>query len=86
MFHEAATTYLLFGTLVSSVGMAMIVLHVIQRRNHLDDESLSDADRRFFEQQYRRRMQTSAFAVTLGALIGLFGYIRALETSPIFAT
>jgi len=86
MFHEAATTYLLFGTLVSFVGFGMIVLHVIQRRNHLDAESLSDADRRFFDQQYRRRMQTSALAVTLGALIGPFGYIRGLETSPIFAT
>ncbi|MCH2202423.1 MAG: hypothetical protein MK102_10680 [Fuerstiella sp.] len=86
MFREAATTCLLFGTLVSSVGFGMIVLHVIQRRNHLDTESLSDIDRRFFEQQYSRRMKTSALAVTLGALIGPFGYIRALENSPVFAT
>lgn len=86
MLNEAATTYLLFGTLVSSVGFGMIVLHVIQRRNHQEDDSLSGADRLFYDQQYRRRMQTSALTVTLGALIGLCGYIRALEQSPIFAT
>jgi Flp pilus assembly protein TadB len=86
MLNEAATTYLLFGSLVSTVGFAMIVLHVIQRRNHLDDETLSESDRRFYDHQYSRRMQTSALTVTLGALIGLCGYIPALETSPVFAT
>jgi len=86
MLNEAATTHLLFGTLVSSVGFAMIVLHVVQRRKHQEDASLSDSDSRFYDQQYRRRMQTSALTVTLGALIGLCGYIRALETSPVFAT
>ena len=64
----------------------MIVLHVVQRRNHLDDESLSETDRHFYDQQYRRRMQTSALTVTLGALIGLYGHIQANEQSPIFAT
>jgi hypothetical protein len=86
MLNEAATTYLLFGSLVSTVGFAMIVLHVIQRRNHLDDETLSESDRRFYDHQYSRRMQTSALTVTLGALIGLCGYIPALEKSPVFAT
>ena len=86
MLNEAATTHLLFGALVSSVGFAMIVLHVVQRRKHQEDASLSDSDSRFYDQQYRRRMQTSALTVTLGALIGLCGYIRALETSPVFAT
>jgi len=86
MFHEAATTYLLFGSLVSCVGIAMVVWHVVQHRRHTDDESLSEADQQFYEQQYRRRMQTSALAVTLGSLIGMFGYIPAMESSPIFAT
>jgi hypothetical protein len=86
MLNEAATTYLLFGALVSTVGFAMIVLHVMQRRNHLDDETLSESDRRFYDHQYSRRMQTSALTVTLGALIGLCGYIPALEKSPVFAT
>ena len=86
MFHEAASTYLLFGSLVSSVGIAMVVWHVAQHRRHADDESLSETDQRFYEQQYRRRMQTSALAVTLGSLIGLVGYISALESSPVFAT
>lgn len=86
MLNEAATTYLLFGSLVSTAGLAMIVLHVMQRRNHLDDETLSESDRRFYGHQYSRRMQTSALTVTLGALIGLCGYIPALAKSPVFAT
>jgi hypothetical protein len=86
MLSEATTTYLLFGSLVSTAGLAMIVLHVMQRRNHLDDETLSESDRRFYGHQYSRRMQTSALTVTLGALIGLCGYIPALATSPVFAT
>ncbi len=86
MLSEAANTCLLFGTLVSSVGFGMIVLHVVQRRNHMEDESLSETDRRFYDQQYRRRLQTSALTVTLGALIGLYGYIQALERSPLLAT
>jgi Flp pilus assembly protein TadB len=64
----------------------MIVLHVMQRRNHLDDETLTESDRRFYDHQYSHRMQTSALTVTLGALIGLCGYIPALEKSPVFAT
>jgi hypothetical protein len=86
MLNEATTTYLLFGSLVSTAGLAMIVLHVMQRRNHLDDETLSESDRRFYGHQYSRRMQTSALTVTLGALIGLCGYIPALAKSPVFAT
>ncbi len=86
MFREAASTYLLFGSLVSSAGLAMIFWHVVQHRRYLEDDSLSSRDQRFYDQQYRRRMQTSALTVTLGALIGLLGYIPALEASPVFAT
>jgi len=86
MLNEATTTYLLFGSLVSTAALAMIVLHVMQRRNHLDDETLSESDRRFYGHQYSRRMQTSALTLTLGALIGLCGYIPALAKSPVFAT
>ena len=86
MLNEAATTSLLFGSLVASVGFGMIVFHVLQRRNRLEDATLSDTDFRFYGQQYRRRMQTSALTVTLGTLIGLCGYIQALQTSPISAT
>jgi len=81
------TTYLWFGALVSCVGTGLIVLHVLQHRHHREDLGLSQPDRQFYDQQYRRRMQTSALAVTLGALIGLCGYLRtAFEKSPVFAT
>ena len=80
------STYLWFGALVSGVGTGLIVLHVIQHRRHRDDPGLAKADREFYDLQYRRRLQTSTLAVTLGALIGLCGYLRALEQSPVFAT
>lgn len=86
MLNEAASTCLLFGSLVSAVGFGMIVLHVVQRRKHEEDASLSEIDRHFYDQQYRRRIQTSALTVTLGALIGLYGYIEGLEQSPLLAT
>lgn len=78
--------YLAFGALVATIGIALICFHVRSHRIHLADDQLCDADRRFYQHQYFRRLQTSALAVTLGALIGLCGYLRAFEESPIFAT
>lgn len=77
---------LLFGACVSAVGLAMIASHVRKRRKDAVSESLSDEERRFLDRQYRRRMQTSALTVTVGALIGLCGYLRPFRESPIFAT
>jgi len=79
-------TYLAFGSLVAAIGIALVCFHVHAHRQHQRDSQLSDIDRRFFEAQYSRRMQTSALAVTLGALIGLCGYLKAMEDSPVFAT
>ncbi len=84
MFND--TAYLYFGTLVAIVGIGMVVLHVVHHRRHQENDTLSEADHKFYDQQYRRRMQTSALTVTLGALIGLCGYLKALEESPIFAS
>ncbi len=80
------TTYLAFGSAVAAVGIALIVVHVRSHRKHQADDELSEADHQFFDHQYARRMQTSALTVTLGALIGLCGYLRDFGDSPIFAT
>ncbi|MEQ9407906.1 MAG: hypothetical protein RIK87_09260 [Fuerstiella sp.] len=80
-------TCLAFGSAVAAVGIALVLFHVRAHRRHLADDELCDADHQFFEHQYARRMQTSALAITLGALIGLWGYLlRVFERSPIFAT
>jgi len=79
-------TYLGFGSLVAAVGIALVCFHVRQHRGHQRNADLAAPDRRFFEHQYVRRMQTSALTVTLGALIGLCGYLKAFEDSPVFAT
>jgi hypothetical protein len=81
-----ATTYLGFGSIVATMGIALVCFHVRAHRRHETDDDLSESDRQFFTHQYARRMQTSALTVTLGALIGLCGYLRAFEESPIFAT
>lgn len=80
------TTYLAFGACVAAVGIALIVVHVRSHRKHQADDELSESDHQFFDHQYARRMQTSALTVTLGALIGLCGYLHVFEDSPVFAT
>ena len=81
-----ATTYLWFGSMIAAVGIGLVMLHVRSHRQHRSDANLSPADLRFFESQYARRMQTSALLITLGALIGLCGYLKVFEDSPLFAT
>lgn len=81
-----ATTYLWFGSMISAVGIGLVMLHIRSHRQHRADEDLNASDLRFYEQQYSRRMQTSALLITLGALIGLCGYLKVFEDSPVFAT
>jgi len=81
-----ATTYLWFGSMIAAVGIGLVLLHVRSHRQHKSDGDLSPVDLRFYESQYARRMQTSALLITLGALIGLCGYLKVFEDSPIFAT
>ncbi len=81
-----ASTYLQFGSIVSLVGIALVWLHVRSHRRRKAEDELPEADTRFFEHQYSRRMQTSGLTVTLGGLIGLCGYAKIFENSPIFAT
>ena len=80
------TTYLAFGSFIAIIGMVLIFVHVAKQRSRLSGNSLSEEDHRFYSQQYRRRMQTSALTVTLGALIALCGQLNAFEESPVFAT
>ena len=79
-------TYLSFGSLVAAVGIALVCFHVKAHRRHQTDDELTESDHRFYDQQYSRRMQTSALTITLGALISLCGYIRVFDRSPVFAT
>ena len=81
-----ASTYLGFGAVISAVGIILVIVHVRSHRQHRKDSALTDADRKFYDRQYSRRLQTSGLLVTLGALIGGCGYVKALETSPVFAT
>lgn len=81
-----ASTYLGFGFAIAAVGIALVLFHVRSHRRHQTDKELSEKDQAFYAHQYARRMQTSGLLVTLGALIGGCGYVKALEDSPIFAT
>jgi len=77
--------FLAVGALVWLFGIAMVLWHVRQRRVALNDVSLVPADLKFSEQQYRRRLQTSALTITLGALIAMCDYLPQFRTSPGFA-
>lgn len=79
------TTCLAFGSVVAAVGIALVFFNVRAHRLHQANTDLSEEDHRFFDDQYSRRMQTSALTVTFGALIGLCGYLQ-FKQSPIFAT
>ncbi|MCA9033497.1 MAG: hypothetical protein KDA91_00115 [Planctomycetaceae bacterium] len=86
MGPDTGHVFLLFGCIVAFFGICMVGWHVRQHRRHQEDLELSASDQRFFDHQYRRRMQTSALTVTLGALISLWDTLPAVAESPIFAT
>lgn len=77
--------FLAVGALVWLFGIGMVGWHVRQRRRALNDVGLAPADLKFAEQQYRRRLQTSALTITLGALIAMCDYLPQFRTSPGFA-
>ncbi|MCA9008750.1 MAG: hypothetical protein KDB01_03335 [Planctomycetaceae bacterium] len=82
-----ATSYLFIGVgaFVWFFGIAMVTWHVWRRRRFLNDLDVSPMELKFLEQQYRRRMQTSALTITLGALISMCDYLPQFRTSPGFA-
>lgn len=82
-----ATDYMFIGvgSLVWFFGIAMISWHVYRRRRYLSDAEILPTELKFLEQQYRRRMQTSALTITLGALISMCDYLPQVKTSPGFA-
>ncbi|MEZ6032345.1 MAG: hypothetical protein R3C17_04580 [Planctomycetaceae bacterium] len=82
-----ATSYLFIGVgaFVWFFGIAMVTWHVWRRRRFLNDLDVSPTELKFLEQQYRRRMQTSALTITLGALISMCDYLPQFRTSPGFA-
>jgi hypothetical protein len=83
---QADSAFLIVGALVAFFGIAMIALHVVQHRRHAENLELDADERGFYERQYRRRMQTSALTVTLGAMLALCEQIPEFRASPVFAT
>ena len=83
-----ATDYMFIGVgaLVWFFGIGMISWHVYRRLLYLNDAGLHPTELKFLEQQYRRRMQTSALTITLGALISMCDYyLPQFKSSPGFA-
>ena len=71
-----------FGAFLWLFGVSMVVAHVLQRRSALSRAVQEAADVQFVERRYRRRMQTSALTMTLGALIVLCDYLPPFRSSP----
>lgn len=83
---DADNAFLIVGALVAAFGIAMVAWHVAQNRRHAENHELSREDQLFYDRQYRRRMQTSALTVTLGAMLALCEQIPAFRASPVFAS
>ncbi len=77
--------FIAVGAFVWLFGIAMVAWHVRQRQKAVNDAGLPPADLKFAEQQYRRRMQTSALTITLGALIAMCDSLPQFRDSPGFA-
>ena len=77
--------FITVGAFVWLFGIGMVAWHVRQRRNAVNDAGLPPAELKFVEQKYRRRMQTSALTITLGALIAMSDYLPQFRSSPGFA-
>jgi peptidoglycan/LPS O-acetylase OafA/YrhL len=77
--------FITVGAFVWLFGIGMVAWHVRQRRNAVNYAGLPPAELKFVEQQYRRRMQTSALTITLGALIAMSDYLPQFRSSPGFA-
>lgn len=77
--------FITVGAFVWLFGIGMVAWHVRQRQNAVNDAGLPPAELKFVEQQYRRRMQTSALTITLGALIAMSDYLPQFRSSPGFA-
>lgn len=84
-FVGTTPAFIIVGAFVWLFGIGMVAWHVRQRRNAVNDVGLPPAELKFVEQQYRRRMQTSALTITLGALIAMSDYLPQFRSSPGFA-
>jgi hypothetical protein len=58
---------ILFAVFLLAISAALILWHVLAWRR-ADHGGLADADYRFYRQQYRRRLQSSALLGVVGAL------------------
>ncbi len=73
------------GALVCFFGIALVAWHIRHRRSVLGNPAVPASDLNFYAAQYRRRMQTSALTIALGALISLCDYPPIFQNSPAFA-
>ena len=72
----------LVGGCIVTFGVILIRSHIRSHRKQLADPKLEEADRRFADRQFRRRMQTSALLVGIGALIPVGDQLLPLQRAP----
>ena len=59
----------IFGGALVALGTGMILSHRKNRRRQRNDDSIDDAEWSHLTNRYRRRMQTSAMVILVGAMI-----------------
>ncbi len=76
----------LTGGCIVAFGLFLLRTHKRSWNVQQFDETLDDHERAFCERRYRRRMQTSAILMGLGAMISVGDGLLPLEKSPAWFT
>ena len=74
----------LIGGCIVTFGLVLLRSHVRSWSQQQVDDTLDDHERDFCERRYRRRMQTTAMLIGVGAMIPVGDQLLPLDKSPVW--
>ena len=74
----------LTGGCIVVFGLFLLRTHVRSWHQQQADTSLDDHERDFCERRYRRRMQTTAMLIGIGAMVSVGDQLLPLDKSPVW--
>ncbi|MFK7822196.1 MAG: hypothetical protein AB8G99_26105 [Planctomycetaceae bacterium] len=72
------------GGCIVIFGLFLLRTHVRSWHQQQVDTSLDDHERDFCERRYRRRMQTTAMLIGIGAMVSVGDQLLPLDKSPVW--
>jgi hypothetical protein len=70
---------LAFGTMLVILGVALFRWHFSEWKAHRRNAALSDPQRNFFRQQFRRRIQVAVLIIVLGGFVPLLDFMISMK-------